>query len=371
MTNFDLNTRLELIKQVGEEIINQDELTKLLKNNTPLVAYDGFEPSGQIHIAQGLLRAININKMVAAGAKFKMLVADWHAQANNKMNGDLTKIQTVGRYFIEIWKASGMNLDKVEFIWASEIVKNPDYWQLVLQVARTNSLRRFVRTAEIMGRSESLDSLTAANILYSCMQTADVFYLGANITQLGIDQRKINVLAREIGNQLAKPYGGYKPVIVSHHMLMGLGKPSTETVDKLQQTIDRKMSKSNPDSAIFMTDTPEDVSRKINKAYCPEGEVANNPVLEYCRYILFESFDRLGIKELMVERPEKFGGTLSFKTYIELEKVFSKKQLHPQDLKQAVIGYLNQLLQPVRDHFDKDPKAKALLTEVKSFQITR
>lgn len=371
MNNLDLNARLEIIKQVGEEIINEAELVKLLKSHTPLVTYDGFEPSGQIHIAQGLLRAININKMIAAGAKFKMLVADWHAQANNKMGGDLDKIQTVGKYFIEVWKASGMNLDKVEFIWASEVVKNPDYWQLVLQVARTNSLRRFVRTAEIMGRAESLESLTAANILYSCMQTADVFYLGANITQLGMDQRKINVLAREIGMQLAAPYGGYKPVIVSHHMLMGLGKPGNSHTDKLQQTIEMKMSKSKPDSAIFMTDTSEDVSRKINKAYCPEGEVANNPVLEYCRYILFESFDRLNIKEFVVERPEKFGGTFCFKTYADLEKAFANKELHPQDLKQSVINYLNQLLKPVREHFEKDTKAKALLAQVKSFQITR
>ena len=225
---LSLEERLNLIKQVGEEIIGEEELKKLLQNNQPLVAYDGFEPSGQIHIAQGLLRAINVNKMIQAGIHFKMWVADWHALANNKMGGDLEKIQTVGRYFIEVWKASGMNLDKVEFLWASEIVKNPDYWKLVLQIAKTNSLRRFIRTAEIMGRAESLDNLTAANILYSCMQTADIFYLKANITQLGMDQRKVNVLAREIGPQL----GFWKPVVVSHHMLMGLGKPNTTSTDK-------------------------------------------------------------------------------------------------------------------------------------------
>jgi len=371
MSNISVQEKLELIKQVGEEIIHEKELLALLENHQKLVAYDGFEPSGQIHIAQGLLRAININKMVKAGCQFKMLVADWHAQANNKMGADLTKIQTVGRYFIEVWKASSMNLDKVEFIWASELVKNSDYWQLVLQIARTNSIRRFVRTAEIMGRSESLDSLTAANILYSCMQTADVFYLGANITQLGMDQRKINVLAREIGMQLPRPRGGYKPIIVSHHMLMGLDRPAENTGSKLQQTIDRKMSKSNPNSAIFMTDTRDDVARKINKAYCPEGQSESNPVLEYCRYIIFQSFDRLQINEFTVQRSKKFGGVLHFKTYCELEKAFIKKELHPADLKQAVIKYLNELLEPVRKHFASNQKAKDLLETVRSYKITR
>jgi len=374
----NISERLNLIKQVGEEIIDEEELKKLLESGEEIVAYDGFEPSGQIHIAQGLLRAINVNKMIRAGVKFKMWVADWHALANNKLGGDLERIQTTGRYFIEVWRASGMDLNHVEFLWASEMVKNPDYWKLVVRVGKTNALKRFIRTAEMMGREESLDKLTAANIIYSCMQVADIFMLGAKITQLGMDQRKLNMLAREIGPQL----GFWKPVVVSHHMLMGLQKfeirnskfeinSNDQNSNAMQRAIERKMSKSNPDSAIFMTDTEEDVSRKINKAYCPEGQVEENPVLEYCKYIIFESFERLGINAFKITRPEKWGGDLEIEIYDELARLFGEKKIHPQDLKQAVIGYLNQLLQPVRNHFEKDPEAKALLEKVKSFQVTR
>lgn len=355
--------KLSLIKQVGEEIITEDELKTLLDSGEQLIAYDGFEPSGQIHIAQGILRAINVNKITKAGIKFKMLVADWHAWANKKMGGDLEKIQTTGKYFIEVWKASGMNLENVEFVWASDLVKHPDYWKLVLQIATTNSINRFVRTAEIMGREESSDKLTAAQIIYPCMQAADIFMLNAKITQLGMDQRKVNMLAREIGHQL----GFWKPVVVSHHMLMGLAQPSTSTEgDKTQRTIELKMSKSKPDTAIYMTDTLEDITRKITKAWCPEGEVKENPILEYCKYILFESFD-----ELTISRPEKFGENLELKSYEQLEKIFAEKQLHPQDLKQTVIKKLDELLQPVRKHFETNPEAKTLLEKVRSYQITR
>jgi tyrosyl-tRNA synthetase len=83
--------------------------------------------------------------------------------------------------------------------------------------------------------------------------------LGAKITELGMDQRKVNMLAREIGPQL----GYWKPVVISHHMLMGLGTPASETEDKIKRTIELKMSKSRPDSSIFMTDSLEDISRKI------------------------------------------------------------------------------------------------------------
>lgn len=364
---MNIEDRLNLINHVGEEIIAEAELRKLLESGEEIIAYDGFEPSGQIHIAQGILRAINVNKMIKAGIRFKMWVADWHALTNNKMGGDLEKIQTTGRYFIEVWRASGMDLSKVEFLWASEMVKDPDYWQLVIRVGMTNKLARFIRTAEFMGREESAEKLTAAQIMYPCMQIADIFKLGAKITQLGMDQRKVNMLAREIGPQL----GYWKPVVISHHMLMGLGKPPSEDADTATRTIANKMSKSNPDSAVFMTDTSEDIKRKINKAYCLEGDIKENPILEYCKYIIFESFDRLGITQFTVERPEKFGGNASYKTYAELESSFSAKLVHPMDLKQSVVKYLNQLLQPVRKHFEENSEAKILLEKVKSYAVTR
>ena len=49
----------------------------------------------------------------------------------------------------------------------------------------------------------------------------------------------------------------FKPIVVSHHMLMGL-KEGQE-----------KMSKSDPESAIFMEDSADDVKKKIKKAFCP------------------------------------------------------------------------------------------------------
>jgi len=360
MTETDFEKRYELIKEVGEEILTEEDLRELLKTKKTFTAYDGFEPSGNMHIAQGILRAININKMTKAGAKFKMLVADWHGWANNKMGGDLDKIQTVGKYFIEVWKACGMDLENVEFVWASDLVADPEYWKLVMEISRNSTLNRIIRCGQIMGRKEG-EVMQASQILYPCMQTADIFYLKADVCQLGMDQRKVNMLAREIGPKL----GFYKPIVVSHHMLMGLGQPSQAT-NATERAMDMKMSKSKPDSAIFMTDSKKDISRKISKAYCPEKQVAENPILEYAKYIVFESFD-----ELKIERPEKFGGNVEFKSYEELEKAFSNGNLHPMDLKNGVASAINKLIEPVRTYFETDKDAKALFEKVQSFQVTR
>ena len=361
---MDLNEKIKIIKEVGEEIVTEEELIELLKqseNNKEIIAYDGFEPSGKIHIAQAILRAINVNKMTKSGIKFKMLVADWHAWANNKMDGDLEKIKIVGEYFIEVWKASGMDLDNVEFIWASDLVKDDNYWKLVMEVSRNATVKRVLRCCQIMGRNEN-EALQASQILYPCMQAADIFYLNANICQLGMDQRKVNMLAREIAPKL----GYEKPISISHHMLMGLKEPPKKDANAVDRAIEMKMSKSIPDSAIFMDDKPEDISRKLRKAYCPEGIIEDNPILEYFKYIIFQRFDKI-----IIERPEKYGGNVELNSYEELIKKFENKDIHPSDLKDCAAKYINLLVQPVREHFEKDENAKKLLEKINNFKITR
>jgi len=348
--------KLSLIKSFAEEIVTEEELAQLLEEKKHPVAYDGFEPSGKMHLAQGIMRAINTNKMTKAGVKFTMLAADWHAWANNKLGGDLDKIRTVGDYFIEVWKAAGMDTENVKFARSTDLVAKQEYWQTVLKIARESTVNRIVRCSQIMGRSES-EALSAAQIFYPCMQCADIFHLNADITQLGMDQRKVNILAREVGPKL----GFWKPVIVSHHMLMGLGEPKETGLTGADRAIAMKMSKSSPDSAIFMTDSAEEVERKIKKAYCPEGQSSDNPVLEYMKYMVFEKF-----KAVEIKRPEKFGGDAAFESYSELEKAFTDRKLHPMDLKNAASGYVNEMLEPVRKHFEKNAKARKLLEQVSS-----
>ena len=95
---MDIETKLDLIKQVGEEIVTEEDLKTLLETKQHPIAYDGFEPSAVAHIAQGILRTINVNKILKAGCKFKIYAADWHAWTNLKFGGDLHKIQVAGDY---------------------------------------------------------------------------------------------------------------------------------------------------------------------------------------------------------------------------------------------------------------------------------
>lgn len=363
--------KINLIKSVGEEIIGLDELSELFNKDRELVCYDGMEPSGRLHIAQGIMRAINTNKMVLSGFKFKLYIADWFAFLNNKLGGNLENIQIAGEYFIEVWKSSGMDLSNVEFVWSKDLIRDDKYWELVMRIASSTTLKRILRCTQIMGRNEQ-DKLYASQILYPCMQAADIFMLGVDVTQLGMDQRKVNMLARSVAEDLGKP----KPIVVSNHMLMGLLKPDIDIKDSIARSISMKMSKSKPDSAIFMDDTREDITRKIMQAYCPEGVVELNPILEYCKYIIFEAKYLKGHEELLkdgflVQRPEKWGGDVVYSSYEELEREYVAKKLFPLDLKNAVINYLDMLIKPVRDHFEEDVSARKLLKSLREFKITR
>ncbi len=356
-----VDERLKLIREVGEEIVTEKDLKELLEKKKKFVAYDGFEPSGNIHIAQGILRAINVNKMIKAGAHFKMWVADWHAWANNKMGGDLEKIKIVGEYFIEVWKACGMNMDNVEFVWASDAVSDPEYWKIVMRIAINSTIKRIVRCGTILGRKES-EMRQASQIFAPVMQAADIFYLDVDVCQLGVDQTKVNILARELGPKL----GFWKPVIVSHRMLMGLNQPVAKDLNAEERTMELKMSKSKPDSAVFMTDTEKDIYRKLEKAWCPEKQVEENPILEWCKCIVFEKYDCFQIK-----RPVKFGGNVTFNSYKELEEAYVNGDIHPLDLKKSTAFYINEMIKPVREHFEKNKKAKVLKEKVESFTVTR
>ncbi len=353
---MDSEKRFELISSIAEEIITVEELKQLLQSGKKLSAYDGFEPSGLAHLPFAVYRAENVKKMIEAGIEFILYLADYFAFVNNKLGADMDRIKACGNYFVEVWKAAGIPMDKVKIVWASELMDSLDYWDTVLKVSRNLTLNRTKRAMLVAGRKET-EKLTTAQLFYPSMQVADIFMLGVDICQLGMDQRRANMLAREMAEKLHLK----KPVAVHHHMLLGL-----QGAKEGDELVDSKMSKSKPDSSIFVHDSYEEIERKIMNAYCPAKIVESNPVLEYCRFIVFPSLGSMEIK-----RPTKYGGNAEFNSYAELEEAYVKGLLHPLDLKKAVVEGVEELIKPIREHFEKEGKARELYLKVKEFKKTR
>jgi tyrosyl-tRNA synthetase len=66
--------------------------------------------------------------------------------------------------------------------------------------------------------------------------------------------------------------------------------------------------------------------------------------LELAGQIVFHEYDSISI-----ERPEKFGGNITYNSYEELESDFAQKNLHPGDLKNSIGEYMVKIIAPIRD----------------------
>ena len=241
----------------------------------------------------------------------------------------------------DCFAAMGVDKNKVKFVYASDYIGDPNYWELVLRTSKATSVARVKRAMDIMGRDESEADRDLSKLFYPAMQVSDIFYLDLDLAYGGMDQRHAHMLARDVSKKINKK----SPVAIHTPLLTGLQAGSRMNPAEV------KMSKSKPDSMISIHDRPDEVNRKMKKAYCPEKVVEGNPILEMCKFVVFPELN----EKFLIERPEKFGGNLEFSSYEELEKTFVEGLLHPLDLKTSTAKYINEILKPIHEYFEKNP----------------
>ncbi len=371
---MDIEKAIELIKRPPtEEVLTEELLREYLEQGVKLKHYIGFEISGFVHLGTGLISMKKVADFQKAKIETTLFLADYHSWINRKLGGDLETIRKVAKgYFAEALKKSleivGGDPDKVKVILASEFYEKigVEYFEYVLRVSMNTTLSRIKKSITILGRKQG-ESISFAQLLYVPMQVADIFALNVNLAHGGMDQRKAHVIAIEVSDEF-----GYKPVAVHHHLLMGLNLTG-EQVKALKENkedviIDIKMSKSKPDSAIFIHDTPEEIRRKIRKAYCPIGEIEYNPVIEILEYIVYPYLKE---KEEEIEIiNKKTGERKVFENIEQFKQAYKNKDVHPLDLKEFVAEKLIEMLEPARKYFLEGP-GKRYLEELKEIRITR
>uniref|UniRef100_M8CBW8 tyrosine--tRNA ligase n=1 Tax=Aegilops tauschii TaxID=37682 RepID=M8CBW8_AEGTA len=204
--------RAETLRSTAEELVGEDELLPLLHGNPSPVCLDSFEPSvsGRVNIWQvndnslnlnllagqvaphapalnslrfGVGKVINVNKMVRAGCRVKMLIAD------QRTGLDSSEIRAAGRHAIEVWKALGMSSDGVEFLWCSEETSRRahEYWPLVMGISRNH------RVGWLASLHADPENVKCNQLLEPIMKCADILFLEADICQMGVDRRESEV----------------------------------------------------------------------------------------------------------------------------------------------------------------------------------
>jgi tyrosyl-tRNA synthetase len=332
---MDIEERKQLVLRNTEEIIQEDELEEILKEKDEPRTYVGYETSGPAHLGHW----ISFRKLMdaqKAGFQPVVLWADLHTFLNKK--GEEEWIQDMTDYWQATFEALGLD---AEYVHGRDFQEKTEYFHDVLQMSSETTIPRGERS---MGEVASdQESPYISQVVYPLMQALDIVYLDLDMAIGGIDQRKIHMLARE-----KLPKVGYdKPTCLHYPMLPSLSGSGD------------KMSSSKKNTMFPLHADPSRIRETVKDAYCPQGETEDNPVTEIARFFIFGA-DR----KLEIERPEKYGGDVSYESIEELEEDFESEELHPQDLKNAVAEELVQRLEPVREKFKEEPELLEPLREI-------
>ncbi len=313
--------------------MTEEELVGLLKNKAEPVVYLGYAVTGRPHIGY-IIPAMKIKDFANAGLKVKILLADLHAHLDNTKSPMELLDKRVEFYKTELaalYETVGTDIGKIEFIKGSDFQLSKEYsLDLYRLAAQVSAERAKHAAAEVVKFG---DSPKLGGFLYPLMQTLDEEHLGVDIQYGGADQRKILGFAREAHPKI----GQSKRVEIMTPMLPGISGG--------------KMSASEPGSKIDLLDSEEIIAAKIKKAYCPEGDLTDNGIMVFMKYVIM-TLKEDARESFLIERPEKFGGNVEYKTTAELEKDFIAKKLHPEDLKKALTKELVKILAPVREVFE-------------------
>lgn len=318
---MSVDDKMELIKRNTEEIVTEDELMEILKNKKNPSVYCGYEPNGPMHLGH-FVTVTKLMDMARAGFKVKILLADVHAMLNRK--GDEEAINKEVDLWRKTIKAIGID---AEVVLGSDFQFKKEFQFDVMRLAQGSTINRGLRSMQEIARD--VENATISQLWYPLMQVVDIKHLKVDVALGGLEQRKVHMIGKDMAKEL-----DYRFVALHTPLITSLKGPG------------QKMSKSIPGSGISVTDSYEEIKKTIGGAYCPVKEIGDNPILQIARLIVFPRFDKIEIK-----RPAKFGGDLVFESYSDLESKYASGDLHPMDLKNAIIEYLEKVIAPIRKNY--------------------
>jgi tryptophanyl-tRNA synthetase len=215
------------------------------------VVVSGARPTGRQHLGNyhGALK--NWVRLQAAHRCF-FFVADWHA-----LTTDYAAPEPIAANTAEMvldWLAVGLDPERCTIFQQSAVKEHAELYLLLGMMTPVPWLERNPTYKEQREELTNRDLSTYGFLGYPVLQAADVLMYKATAVPVGIDQAPHIELTREIARRFN---GTYRAIFPEPQTLL------TET-PKILGTDARKMSKSYG-NAVFLTDTPEDVDRKLSK----------------------------------------------------------------------------------------------------------
>jgi tryptophanyl-tRNA synthetase len=269
----------------------------------------GIQPTGSIHIGSYLGAISQWKKLQETGECF-IFIADLHA---------LTVVQDPKTFAGQILNsaieliAAGLDPEKCVIFIQSQVKEHTELYWILNTLAPLGELEA----------KQFKNNINAGLLNYPILQAADILLYKADAVPVGQDQKQhlelTETLAKKFNQKNGETFKVPEAIILpTGAKIMSLGDPK------------KKMSKSQPETCLFLFDEPEIIKKKIMSAVTDAG-----------KNIKFDPIKKPGVSNLLT-----IYSLFSNKTISELEKKFKDKGY--ADFKKSLAEFLITELEPFR-----------------------
>ncbi len=211
----------------------------------------GYRPTGKLHLGH---MVGNLQNMLDLQSQYDcyFFIADWHALTTDY--ADTSQLQNYTRDMVLDWLAFGLDPKECTIYRQSDV---PEVAELALYLGMLTPLSWLERNPtykDQLVELKSKDIATYGFIGYPVLQAADILIVKGDVVPVGEDQLPHLELSREIARRFNHIYGDY---LTEPKAKLSKGK-------RILGIDGRKMSKSY-NNAIFLTDEPEEILKKVKK----------------------------------------------------------------------------------------------------------
>jgi tryptophanyl-tRNA synthetase len=299
----------------------------------------GDRPTGRLHLGH-LVGSLHTRIALQHEAHTILVVADLHMLTTRPSRAALAELPANVRGLVLDYLASGIDPERVTIYLQSAI---PEVYELDTFLSNLVAVNRLEQIPSIkeMARDAHLDedAIPFGLMGYPVLQAADILLARAQRVPVGRDNLAHLELSRELARRFNRLYGEVFPEPT----------PIVSDVPSLVGTDGRRKMSKSAGNAIFLSDDPETVARKVRGMYTDPkrihadvpGTVEGNPVFVYLD--LFDD-DRIRVDEL---KARYRAGTVG-----------------DGEVKEELTRALNRFLDPIRERLARYAARRGLVEDV-------
>jgi len=223
------------------------------------VLVSGIKPSGKLHLGNYLGALRNFVDLQNSGDyQCFFFIADLHSITEPQDPKELAK--NIPDLFA-VYLAAGLDPKKSVIYQQSRIPAHSELTWILNTIAPIGEMERMTQFKDKAAKQEA--NVNMGLFDYPVLMAADIILYDAAVVPVGDDQLQhlelTRTLARKFNNHFGRTFIEPKGLLTKASRVMSLKDPL------------RKMSKSEPESCLFLDDSPEDIKKKIARAVTDSG----------------------------------------------------------------------------------------------------